>query len=371
MPRTTCAVKTRVRTRADLDAAGRTWTSVVHMDVPLGMALQLAARLVLAGVLLAAGAAKRRDRQRFQATLVAFGSPARVAGPLAVAVPIAEILVGAGLFVDSIASWAALAALTLLVVFTAAIAVNLLRGRRPVCPCFGELSSAPIGAGTLLRNAIFVALAIGAALPGRGAALLSVFDLLGSPPLVSPGVAGAAGIALALVAGQLWLIGLLLGREQRLSARVAALEARLVPPVQGLLPGVAAPVFTAPVFTAPDLRGETVTLAALLQAGQPVLLYFFDPECGPCTSLLPQLTRWQAEHGGRLRFVLVGRRIGGRAITPEYKSFTVLAQEDREVSDLFKVPGIPSAQIIAPGGRVQSTLAVGPAAIAQLMASIP
>lgn len=46
----------------------------------------------------------------------------------------------------------------LLVIFTGAIAINLLRGRRFGCHCFGR-SSAMIGPAMLLRNALLAALA--------------------------------------------------------------------------------------------------------------------------------------------------------------------------------------------------------------------
>ena len=324
------------------------------MNMAFATVLTFASRILLAGVFVMAGVAKLRDRGRFRTTLVAFGVPPAVAMPLTFALPIVELLIGAGLLVDAIAFGSSLAALALLFAFTAAVAVSLGRGKRPACQCFGVISSAPIGAGTLVRNAVLMAVSGVAALPAD-AGHLSVFDSIDTAKL--------AGIAVALLAGQTWLIGLLLGRDRRLSERVAALEARPAPAIKGLPPGA-----PAPAFTAPNLRGGTSTFESLLAPGLPVFLYFFDPDCGPCTSLLPHLTRWQAAHTG-LRFVLLGRRIIGRPISPEYEPFTVLAQEDREIAALFKVPSIPSAQIIGPGGRVQSPLAVGQEAIAQIVAA--
>ena len=79
------------------------------------------------------------------------------------------------------------AAAGLLVLYTAAIAVNLLRGRRHIdCGCFGSAHRAPLGGGLVLRNAALVALA----LAGLGPAA--------ARPLVSADALTAAGGTLLL-----------------------------------------------------------------------------------------------------------------------------------------------------------------------------
>jgi len=53
------------------------------------------------------------------------------------------------------------AAFGLLGLYGAAIAVNLLRGRRDIdCGCFGPAHRAPLGAGLVVRNALLAALAL-------------------------------------------------------------------------------------------------------------------------------------------------------------------------------------------------------------------
>jgi hypothetical protein len=37
------------------------------------------------------------------------------------------------------------------------------------------------------------------------------------------------------------------------------------------------------------------------------MLLFTDPECGPCTALLPEVGRWQQEHSAKLSISLVSR----------------------------------------------------------------
>ena len=71
-----------------------------------------------------------------------------------------EMLLGAVL-VSGLArpAAAALAGLVLLV-FTGLLIVNLARGRRPPCACFGASSRRPIGPGSLVRNLVLLALAV-------------------------------------------------------------------------------------------------------------------------------------------------------------------------------------------------------------------
>lgn len=111
-------------------------------------------------VFLASGASKVSSPQQWRAGAGALGVPWPVARP----VPFAEIAVGAvlaTLWRRNVVAWVAVA---MLVGFTALLALRLAQGRRPVCACFGSWSATPIGVRHLLRNAVFLALAVAAAL---------------------------------------------------------------------------------------------------------------------------------------------------------------------------------------------------------------
>ena len=113
------------------------------------------AAVVLGIVLLVAGIAKRADRG-WPRDAAALGTP-----PWAIPVlPWFEILLGAVL-VSGLArpAAAALAGLVLLG-FTGLLVLNLSRGRRPPCACFGASSRRPIGPGSLVRNLVLLALAV-------------------------------------------------------------------------------------------------------------------------------------------------------------------------------------------------------------------
>jgi uncharacterized membrane protein YphA (DoxX/SURF4 family) len=75
-------------------------------------------------------------------------------------VPWIEIFVGAALIAQFLEPWAALAALVMLVVFTALIGLALSQGRHPPCACFGAWSAKPIGPGHLARNGGLIVLCV-------------------------------------------------------------------------------------------------------------------------------------------------------------------------------------------------------------------
>src|SRR5437764_1451984 len=113
----------------------------------------LAARLLLAAVFAVAALTKVADRAGTRQAIMNFGLPALLAGPLGLLLPAAELAVAVALVPTVSAWWGAIGAFTLLLLFSAGIGVNLARGRRPDCHCFGQLHSEPVGWPTLARNA--------------------------------------------------------------------------------------------------------------------------------------------------------------------------------------------------------------------------
>ncbi len=96
--------------------------------------------------------------------------------------------------------------------------------------------------------------------------------------------------------------------------RVEALEARLgvdaaAPSANGTQRRAAGlPVGSqAPPFSLAGLHGETLTPESLRSSGKPVMLLFTDPNCGPCTAMLPEIGRWQEEHADKLTASLISR----------------------------------------------------------------
>src|SRR5829696_9991753 len=123
------------------------------------LTIVLVSRLLLAGVFAVAGLAKLADRAGSRQAMIDFGVPTSLASPVGVFLPVAELVVCATLIPGVTAWWGALGALVLLLLFVAGIGINLARGRRPECHCFGQLHSAPAGWKTLARNGALAAVA--------------------------------------------------------------------------------------------------------------------------------------------------------------------------------------------------------------------
>jgi thiol-disulfide isomerase/thioredoxin/uncharacterized membrane protein YphA (DoxX/SURF4 family) len=343
----------------------------------------LIARLVLAGVFVLAGVAKLVDLEGSRKAVKEFGLPAGLASPLALLLPLAEIGVAVALIPASSAWLGALGALGLLLLFVVGISVNLARGRKPDCHCFGQLHSAPAGWKTLARNGVLAAVAGFVLLAGYygGDAGPGALSWLGA--LSAAQVLGFLGgvLVLALLAAQWWFLIHLVQQNGRLLVRLEAVEESIgaggsagAPsqngtPVRQEAEGL--PVGSeAPQFSLSGLYGETLTLDALLRSsGKPLMMLFTDPGCGPCNALLPEVGRWQQEHANRLTLSLVSR--GGveenETKAQEHALENVVLQKDWEVSESYEVRGTPSAVLISPDGKVASPVAGGAEGIRGLL----
>ncbi len=200
---------------------------------------------------------------------------------------------------------------------------------------------------------------------------------------------GLAGAALFLMG---WLGWQLLRQNGRILLRLDELEQRLNElefggdeEPEGLLLGS-----EAPTFDLPDLAGERKSLAQF--RGQPVLLIFFNPDCGFCRELSPKLaaldigsrrgveadpTISQANNrlltssataGQPLPLLLsTGDAEKNRQFFAEHKvSYPVLLQTDGEVAKAYQTHGTPSGYLIGPDGKIASELVMGVDALLKL-----
>jgi peroxiredoxin len=336
--------------------------------------LLLLGRLLLGFVFAAAAVGKLADRSGSRQALHDFGVPDAVVPSLAAGLPAAEVAVAGALIVPATAWVGALGALALLLCFAAAIAVNVRHGRTSSCHCFGRLHSAPTGWSTLARTTALAVLA------GLFAAALR--ETAGPSPLAWTASLSPAG-ATALVLG-VGLVAILLGagalsvhllaENERLGARVDALEARLRVSGDHASSGqpaglaVGAP---APPFTLDDLDGRPISLDELRRQGRPIIVVFSDHNCGPCRALQPQLAAWQHDHAATLTLIVVSRGTlaPDRGDVSRSGEPTLLLQPDRDVADAYHATATPTAVLIRPDGTIGSTPALGAHAIADLVAS--
>jgi thiol-disulfide isomerase/thioredoxin len=125
----------------------------------------------------------------------------------------------------------------------------------------------------------------------------------------------------------------------------------------------------APAFNLPGIYGEKRTLESLRGPGKPVLLLFTDPNCGPCTAMLPEIGRWQEEHAEKLSIALISRGTTeeNEVKTSEHGVSSVLLQKDWEVSGAYEARGTPSAVVVRADGTVGSPVAGGAEEIRSLV----
>lgn len=338
----------------------------------------LIARLLLAAIFLTSSLSKLADGEGFRRTLREFGTPSILLVALAFVIPAAEFASAAALIFAMFAWWGAATALVLLVGFTMAISISLFHGRRPNCRCFGGLAEAPIGKFTLLRNAAFIFVASFIVTEGWSDVGPSAIDWLTQIPLGRALAAGGALIALCVLVAQAWFLMQLLQQQGRIILRLDALEAKLGSGAPGTLLSLQPPPqplnglsigSAAPAFKLSGLHGETLTLAALLGTGKPVLLVFVDPDCGPCTALLPELAQWQQGSVSSLAIALIGRGSEevNRAKVASHGLVQLLLQKDNEVAEAYRIKGTPSAVLIGSDGAIASPVAEGAEAIRALV----
>jgi peroxiredoxin/uncharacterized membrane protein YphA (DoxX/SURF4 family) len=338
------------------------------MDVIL-----LGARLLIAAVFALAGIAKLLDLSGSRRAVAGFGVPEAFAEPVGLLLPITEIAIAVALIPQPSARWGALAALILLLLFITGISINLARGQRPDCHCFGQLYSEPVGRGTLIRNGTLVLIAAFIATMGKSSPGLDPFAWAGA--LTTPewvGVVLGTGV-LVLLASQCWFLFRLLHQNAELMVRLeAGASGALTGPtdsanVQGLPVGS-----MAPEFALLDVEDESVTLTDLRAHGKPVVLLFTHPDCGPCTALLPEVGHWQREYGDQVTLAVLsgGAREVNRTHRSEYGLSYVLLQQDREIEEVYQVNGTPGAVIVDPDGTIASPVQMGAEPIRSLLGTL-
>jgi thiol-disulfide isomerase/thioredoxin/uncharacterized membrane protein YphA (DoxX/SURF4 family) len=338
--------------------------------------IALIVRLLIAGVFFVAGIAKLSDLQRTRKGVRDFGLPNWSVNPLAVCLPVVELMVVTLLIPSSAVLWGGLGALGLLLIFIVGISINLALGRSPECNCFGQLHSNPIGWPTLARNCVLVCGVAFVLWEERNGSPMSV---LGWTLGLSNGEIAGIGLgttAIVIVAAEGWLLFHLFRQNGRLLLRMDAFETHVgnsgasslpLRAHSGLPVGSAAPRFELPALS----DGSILTLDTLRAQRLPIALIFSDPECGPCSALLPEIARWHQEYAATLTVALISRgsqKANHMKIANHRLKFIAL-QKDREVSASYNATGTPAAVLVGADGKIASPVVMGAQAIAGLVAS--
>jgi methylamine dehydrogenase accessory protein MauD len=179
---------------------------------------------------------------------------------------------------------------------------------------------------------------------------------IGSPVLEGP---DAISGLLAYAVGTLSRLPLHSGGQEPAQPHLASGDAAAHTASKG--PMVGKP---APQIELPDLNGAPVSLRNF--RGEKVVVLFWDPECGFCREMLPDLRAWEkdpAREGPKFLIVSTGTEEANREMG---LSSPVLLDEQLVVGSAFDAPGTPSAVLIDEQGQIASELAVGGPAVLAL-----
>jgi uncharacterized membrane protein YphA (DoxX/SURF4 family) len=169
----------------------------------------LVSRFSLGLLFVLAGASKVRRVDEFADAIRQYAVVGdRASRPLAAVIPPVELLLGVALLLGIEPRAAAAGVAGALGVFASVVALNLFRGRRIDCACFGEGAS-PIGWNTFARNVLLIALSAFVVMNPIDTLILS--DLTGS---TTTSMSDADGVA-SLFAASALIVALLCEREIR------------------------------------------------------------------------------------------------------------------------------------------------------------
>jgi peroxiredoxin len=174
-----------------------------------------------------------------------------------------------------------------------------------------------------------------------------------------------------------WLGYQLVRQNGRLLLRLEALEQRLAQlptaPSAAPAPAPSAPQglpvgSAAPEFELPDLAGGRKALSDF--RGHRLLLIFFNPRCGFCTQMAPDLAALPTDGANGRPVPLVvstGDAKENRQLVAEHGlRCPMLLQEQMEVASRYQADGTPMGYLIDEQGQIASEIAVGAQAILTL-----
>jgi peroxiredoxin len=124
----------------------------------------------------------------------------------------------------------------------------------------------------------------------------------------------------------------------------------------------------APEFTLPDLQGVERSLSDY--RGRKVLLIFFNPHCGYCARMAPELAALPVDGPVLPLLVAAGSLEDNRKLAEEHGiRCPILLQGETNVASTYQSGGTPTGYLIDEEGHVRSGLEVGAQALIRLARS--
>ncbi|MDL4839547.1 TlpA family protein disulfide reductase [Aquibacillus rhizosphaerae] len=123
---------------------------------------------------------------------------------------------------------------------------------------------------------------------------------------------------------------------------------------------------TAPDFTLLTIDGKEVSLSDF--RGKKVFLNFWATWCGPCKIEMPEMQKIQENYEDEVEIIAVNATGDANETVDAVEkflsqgnfSFTVLLDPKSEVTDAYKLIGIPTTYFIGTDGEIQSEKVIGP-----------
>ncbi len=329
-------------------------------------------RLILFGVFAVSGISKLLDPEGSSKALREFGTPEEFTKFFAYALPFAELVFAVCLLFTSMSWVGAVGTLILLLSFTGGMIWQIAHGRAPDCHCFGQIHSEPVGKESLIRNFVFVVLAIVLIAAGRNNQGIELSN-------TSSGMLEML-LILSLVVLGIVLLGYLIkltDQQNEIVRRLGLLEFASgdIDPVERNSAGdpsdglpIGAPL---PDFSIRDLDGRMVTFDHLLGGGKPFLFLFVGPQCAPCESLMPEIKEWESALSHKLKFVFVSHgEIEANKVKFANRSRTVLVEAKRDFAGSVNAKWTPTALFVDSDGNIASHIAGGDIALRRLVEQI-
>ena len=317
----------------------------------------LVARLALVVTFLLSAVAKWRDQDGARQAVKNFGIPsslapviAAVLAPLELASAILLLTTGWGVVVGALLAVAVLAA------FTIGIVVNLLRGNRVECRCFGALSNKPLSWWSVVRNAVLIALAVLVLTGGtdQGFVWQELADIFAPLSTAEAWLTVAVFTLIAAVAILAVMFFQLLRRYGSVLLRVEALE--VGGGDHGHHHASDFQAWEAPAFEAVNNAGDSVSLQDVMVDDGASLFVFVSPHCEGCGELVDDLRAWQADETGPNVVVLSpGER---PAIAEKFGDVVVHAHSGALIDD-YRVEFTPGALVVSTDGFITVPPAYG------------
>jgi thiol-disulfide isomerase/thioredoxin len=126
---------------------------------------------------------------------------------------------------------------------------------------------------------------------------------------------------------------------------------------------------SAPEIKLEDLEGNTVELEGF--RGEEVLVLFWNPGCGFCQQMLPDLKQWEKDSPEGTPKLLVVSAGAVEANKEMGLHAPVLLDQQFAAGRAFGAGGTPSAVLVDKEGKLASEVAVGAPAVLELAGAAP